>query len=475
MIPSGETGSTVCARPAPGTTLAGYRLVRQLDGDAATWLARAEGMPSRVLTLCREDDSVRRRVAAHERVRSPHVLAVLDVATDAAGSILLIFERTDWSVATLLASRAAVAAGEAVTVLAPIAAGLAAIHGAGLVHGRLSAATVHFTADGRPVIGGLEGASDDPIRVSAADGWMRWTPGARADFRAVSGLIRAVAAAVDGRARPGFADVADWLDTVLDDPSADPSLLAQLECRIFAVAPALPLVLVADRPAADAATSVPSRSRQAPGKGVLQDATARVDAARRLAVRLAHVGVGAWLRRVARGHTLAVCLGVGVLVLALGAGLAAVPGRVDAGDAPGTTGTPTAPAPRSSAHDTGDPGLALTAEEKAQVDGEDPAGAVAALLALRARCATAGAADCAAEFAEPGSALDEADRHQFSTGAAGMLLVDPGSRSRVEVVQAYGDAVLTRVVPADDKRQPVLVLVVRTDTGWRLRDAFEPD
>jgi hypothetical protein len=45
----------------------------------------------------------------------------------------------------------------------------------------------------------------------------------------------------------------------------------------------------------------------------------------------------------------------------------------------------------------------------------------------------------------------------------------------VQLLQNYGDVALMRAATGNEERQPVLVLAVRTDTGWRLRDLFEPD
>lgn len=460
------------------SVVAGYRLVRQVPGETGleSWLAVAAGTEWSpcVLTLCVDDEALARRLAAHERVRSPHVLALLDLATDAEGRILLATERTDWTLATLIASRASIAAGEAVTILAPLTAGLAAVHSAGFSHGRLSPATVLFTADGRPVIGGLDGLSADAVRIHDSGAGARFTAGAVADYRALAGVIRVVADLVDDEARPGCAAIADWLDAALNGDSALDALPAQLECRIFAEAPPLPLILVGDRPPPGVLRTAPaSRRRTLPLIGPGRGAAPALAAARMALEGIGHRRMGAWAHRLRHHRTLAVCVGVAVLAVGVSLGLALVPDTTGAGR-PATD-----PPPRAAVQEPPEPppparAPHLTAEEETVVTGEDAAAAASALLALRARCAEADAPACVDLFAEQGSAIEAADRHAFAGDGSGVLLADD-SLGRVEIVQAYGDAVLTRAVPSDDKRQPVLVLVVRTDTGWRLRDVFEPD
>ena len=475
-----EPGGT---RLAPGVVLGGYRLVRRLGSDTSdsVWLAHAEPRDlAVVLTICREDEAAMRRVESHTRVRSPHVLSLIDIATISDGRLLLACEQTDWSLATLLAARSRLAAGEAVTVLAPITAGLAEIHAAGLVHGGLNAASVFFATDGRPVIGGFDGLRKDAITTNEADGSSSSTPGILADYRALSTLIRAIGEVVDEPARTGFSGVAEWLDTSIDDAEADRSRASQLECRIFAVAPSLPVVLVADRRTQPVERDI--REVRQSAVPPLRVALSALTRAKRLAVSLSGAAFRGRLRRVVRRRGLPIGLAVLVGALVVSAGLTAIPGAAEGRQKVPTQSRSTAQSPAISAP-AGKPspggviaGLGFSTEEATAVAGEDAAAAAAALLELRGRCAVRAEPSCVGLFAEAGSAIDDADRHAFgSRRAGGVLLAEPQSRERVELVQAYGDAVLTRAIPANGERQPVLVLVVRTDTGWRLRDLFEPD
>lgn len=446
-------GPAAADRPlAPGATVAGYRLLRRISGDTPVWLARAAGADQTVcVEIARPTDATTRRVRAHSRVRSPHVLALLDLATDADGYVVLVRERTDWTLATLLGSRAHLAPGEGVTVLAPLTAGLAAIHLAGLRHGRLTAGAVLFCSDGRPVIGGLDSLVDAEQADDRAD------RGLIADYRALGALIAAVTEIVDEPARGEFAAVAAWVDEQLGDQVAE-SFLSQLECRLFALAPALPVLLVADRgrgvrdvtPSALPAASPLVTVRGSPGR-----------------TAFAGSGLSGWFARVLRGRALALCLGIVVLTVTLLAGLTALPNDRPP-PSPDPLTSPTRPAP------TGAAGHDREADDTG-TDGDDVPAAAETLLRLRALCMSERSSGCVSGYAEPGSALADTDSRAIDVGGRGDLLLGDAARSQVELVEAYGDAVLLRVVPANERRQPVLVLAVRTDTGWRLRDLFEPD
>ncbi|MET0480509.1 MAG: hypothetical protein ABWZ69_04055 [Mycetocola sp.] len=477
---------------APGGAVAGYRLLRRIASTAGTsaWLALA---PAEDETLCvtveQASELVERRVAAHSRLSSPHVLALVDLASDADGRMVLVYERTDWSLATLLSSRTNIALGEAVTILAPLAAGLAAVHAEGLCFGGLTAATVLFSPDGRPVLGGF-----DTLRPAGEDGHDP-PPGFRADFRALGALIAAVADAVDEGARAELASVSDWIESEIADGfdgsslhSQGHSLLRQVECRLFALAPALPVVLVADRRATGAGATRHSSRQAGPGTSVMgpRRAIGVLPVLRRVATAVEARGVGAWAERVLRGRALAVCFGIVLLVVVLLAGLAAIPERAAESAAtpagahhPGRSPKPldaqARASPARAGNEAPDDGTdAAPVDEDNGGSGDDPVAATVRLLALRSRCLDAGSAACVAGYAEPLSALADADAHRFGQERGSPSLLTEVSGSGVELVQSYGDLVLMQTT-ATEERQPVFVLAVRTNTGWRLRELFEPD
>jgi serine/threonine protein kinase len=460
----------------PGAVLSGYRLLRPVGGadGKSTWLARATGSDATVsVTVEGPSEAVERTISVQCRVRSPHVLSLVDLATDADGRVVLAWEHTDGTLAALLASRARLAPGEAVTILAPAAAGLAAIHRAGLSHGALSPASVLFCPDGRPVLGGLDRSGEHdqgPDRLPAA---------IHDDLLALGRLITAVAELVDEPGRSSFADVAAWLAEQPVGESGSWALLSQVECRLFAVARALPVAPAAER-LSSVAADVGDRHRRAPFPVTsLRGVTAGLTSPARSA--LARSGLAGWTRRMLRGRGFAVCLGILVLSATLLGGLTAIPES----DRPLSGETPSGDRAVSNREAEPKPATAPATVPATAPDGEpsdidaltedDAVAATITLLKLRTRCAVAGTTECVLRYAEPGSALADADDRLFggSKSGGGLLLDD--QEPAVQLAQAYGDVVLLRSQPTNRKRQPVFILSVRTDTGWRLRDLFEPD
>jgi hypothetical protein len=251
-----------------------------------------------------------------------------------------------------------------------------------------------------------------------------------------------------------------------------------VECRLFALAPALPVVLMAEGRSSAGAGRRPERTVAFSADSSLNAGLAPPRLSRAInAVRAS--GVSAWILRVFRGRALTVCVGIVVLVAAVLAGLAAMPDRTPA-SRPWATPQSSGPAPGAplAAHPTATtpPTVDAVLDDHDAVNGEDPVAAVVHLLRLRARCVDTTSSTCVAGYAESDSALEDADNHPIGGSRVdGLLLPGNSPAPAVELVQGYGNAVLLRASPADERRQPVLVLAVRTDTGWRLRDLFEPD
>jgi eukaryotic-like serine/threonine-protein kinase len=149
--------------PAPtAPSLPGYALTaligRGASGEVWRAVPRAGGQPVAVKLLVEGDAEAQAREAVllgaldhphlvrlHEVVHqprrggSPRVALVLDLLPGG-------------SLADLLDRRGRLRPGEVVTAVAPVAAALAHVHGAGVIHGDLSPANVVFTAEGRPVL-----------------------------------------------------------------------------------------------------------------------------------------------------------------------------------------------------------------------------------------------------------------------------------------------------------------------------------
>lgn len=158
-------------------TLIGYRLVRLIGSGvrAEVFLAVPAHAPGDPVALKvplpgTTEASVLVEAEALDRARGDHVIALLDLATGPLGTPVLALERVAGpSLAHLISSRGRLAAGEAVTVLAPLHAAVSRLHAQGVAHGRIAADAVLFTAEGMPVLARF-GATQlgDPGRSEAA-------------------------------------------------------------------------------------------------------------------------------------------------------------------------------------------------------------------------------------------------------------------------------------------------------------------
>lgn len=110
--------------------------------------------------------------------------------------------------------------------------------------------------------------------------------------------------------------------------------------------------------------------------------------------------------------------------------------------------------------------VAATAAELSAIRADDPVLAADALLALRRRCFAAGAARCLRDVDQEGGFLIESDARALDAGVRqpedSVSVPPPGGLS---LVQRNGDL----AVVGDDDRT---LLLLNSETGWRLRDLF---
>ncbi|MGH8971110.1 MAG: serine/threonine-protein kinase, partial [Actinomycetes bacterium] len=147
-----------------GFTVAGFDVV-ELLGYGATgevWLAReqATGEPVALKRLrahrdLASRDRMRREAAVLAGVAHPHVVRLRTVLSAGDDLVLVLDHAPGGSLAGLLATRARLGPGEVVTLAAPLAQALAAVHAQGVVHGDVTPANVLFAADGRPLLSDL--------------------------------------------------------------------------------------------------------------------------------------------------------------------------------------------------------------------------------------------------------------------------------------------------------------------------------
>lgn len=133
--------------------------------SGTVWRAHPAGHPRRTVAVKRLRSPSGRDGAGHDRLDRLryeadvlaeldhlHIVRILDVVADAAGPALVMQYAGGGSLADLLRQRGALAAGEVVAVLAPIADALDSAHRRSLVHGDVKPANILFTSDGQPLL-----------------------------------------------------------------------------------------------------------------------------------------------------------------------------------------------------------------------------------------------------------------------------------------------------------------------------------
>jgi hypothetical protein len=151
LVGFGATGEVWRARElATGDTVALKRLREGLGAAAA--------------------DALRREALLLQELDTPHVVRLRDVVGEGDDLVLVLDHAPGGSLATLLARRGALTPGEVVTIGAPLAAALAAVHARGLVHGDVTPANVLFRGDGMPLLTDLGLARLAGAPPAAVDG-----------------------------------------------------------------------------------------------------------------------------------------------------------------------------------------------------------------------------------------------------------------------------------------------------------------
>ena len=465
-------------------------------------------------------------------LENPHVARVLDVLDDGAGGpLVLVDEVSGPTLAALVGARGTLSPGEVVTLVISVARGLAALHGAGLVHGDVAPSNVVIDPSGRPVLIDLWGAigadDDEGTPGFASDSVLAGAPPRPADD--VHALARLGLWALGGQERSSGDAVAALLGNVRDSAGASRPTPAELEDRCRVASSPAPLQIPDGAALARAeilggATAgralLPTRRRPAPpsvGGAIIRalgSVPRRPFAARRgprrpdptiravRGTRAAHRARGGRSRVPSRA-ALAVVLGVGMVALG-GLGLehrargadaqGVVPRPGELGGAPSAT---PGPAPnRAAVGDAAAPGPAVPSDAVAGPAGvptavapDDPAVAARYLTGARAQVLISGDSSRLAEIDVPGSAAYEADR--------GVLVGLSGSVSGVDGLTCAADATVvtadattavvevTYVLSAHTRRGPGGVLIARvpatpsqtvrltlrrTDQGWRVSD-----
>ncbi len=458
--------------PDATTTIAGYRLVRQLGSGSRADVYLGAGEASSVaLKVFREEvpgESIAAEVEALHRVDSPHVTRLLDVGGDDRGRPILALERVQrGSVAAILRERHTFEAGEVVTIVAPIAHELPALHATGVAHRGIHATNLHLGSNGEPVLLGF--GHVELFARGASIAALEAHPGATADREALAALTTGLLTAVR-TSGPGHDAVAEFTEWLAATPRGV-DFAARLEARLFEFADPAPIDLGRERgespklPQRLWATGWPSESDQpgrtdpampAPVPGQLAPPGGLVGILHELLVENPVEVAKRRLAALVKGVRKPVWAMAGAVLLALILVIALLP------DGSGTR-TPkisTAPSPLSAA-----------ATPTALPD--DPARALVILLRERNRCVHTRSVACLADVDEASSGAwdDDSDLIEESEGGSELPKSALITSSAPILTELLGDTAVLRLDPSG-VGQPATVLLIKDPAGWRIRSYF---
>ncbi|WP_375483551.1 protein kinase [uncultured Jatrophihabitans sp.] len=130
-------------------------------GAGEVWRARVAATGEKVALkrlAVRDDAQVRRATAEAAKLTvldHPHLVRLHALVPDRTDVVLVLDLAEGGSLADLLAVRGRLTPGEVITAVAPVAAALAHVHAAGVVHGDVTPANILFTAGGNALLADL--------------------------------------------------------------------------------------------------------------------------------------------------------------------------------------------------------------------------------------------------------------------------------------------------------------------------------
>lgn len=453
----------------------GYNLVRRLGvgSRSEVWLGHAAREPERTVAvkIFRAQVSsaeITSQMDALVRVDAPHLLRLLDV-TMVQGRPALILQRMEpRGLLRRMGAARPLSAGEAVTVLAPLADAIATLHLSGVSHGAVGVGSVLFDDSGAPVLASFGSARVFADRPSPAR--IDSEPSVDADREAFRAMTITLLRSVGG---PRAALLGEWVE------QAEPALSGLAE-RLFELAPGEAIDLdgamegvVGHEPSAWSELRVAAVQRptavQRQHVAEEQVAEARVAAEDSVAGRA--LGLPEWIERAVAGSPLARLRERALPVLAKvrrpvwvagGAGLAALVLAITL-LAPGSSSGSAAPPSAQSSP----PLRAIEGPEElpAALSAADPVAAAEALITRREECFEQLSSDCIDRVDQPGSAGWEADRAMVADLRAGEGEAPAAAHGPATLVQTLGD---TAILTIDQGAS--IVLLVRSDGRWWLRD-----
>lgn len=486
--------------------VAGYRVIRKLgSSDRADVYLGSNGagggthnsaVALKVFRPDAEPASIEREIRILSAALAGSLPELIDVATVPDGRVCLVQEwLAGGSLSRLLREGAPLLPGEAVTILAPVAVAIAALHRMNVFHASLGLASIMFDARGRPVLTGmgalgeLSSAGDPPPASETRRDLLR------EDYCRFTALMRGVFDHLDP-VQPVARQaelVAARFEIATGEVPFRPRL-DELERALFDWAPAMPVGLTGSArrepavlaDAAQGAKLAEGLRREALRVELHQTPPLGVDASTPLqhpGARMPHWleffhlphDVNAWISARRRPLVVAGLVAASGFVLALA--LLPPTGGHGEGDA-----GPRAAADGEAAPGTyGEPSVASAADQRALTDaleGDDPVAGVSALLELRAACLAAASVVCLDGVDQAGSAMMAADSYsvrmvQQGGSDAG---IDGYDAFRPSLVEQSGNSALVALLPiasSTAESQPASALVVKGEAGWRLREIFD--
>ena len=516
-------------------TLGGYRLLRRLGSGprADIWLGHdGDGVAAvKVFHPDVERASIDTEIEALGRASSRHLVHLNDLATVPVGLPCLILQRlSPVGLGRILAQRV-VSAGEAVTIMAPLALAVAELHRVGVAHGGIGARSVLFDEHGAPVLScfgasSLVGTYPDPPNASSLTvAQLAAEADVASDLQQLAELTRRVLLGVDGSAT-----VSEWMHDA--EPSEDPSQWpVELADRLFRLAE--PTAVMAGK--SDTAQHYPRTPdirrgllldrRGGRGSGPGSDAEAHDTEAHDTE---AHDTEGTWSdvlalppsvaraltqwrelrasepRRVLAAWTARIRVSLGrvrrrVWVLAAIVGAVVVAGALalsgaaaHESDAVSVAGSTQQTAERHAASSASQAGSSASAVTGSATGTGAAAGALRAdpvvagrlLLTVRRECLEQLSVLCLDRVDQAGSGAMDADSNMIRLAQQGGVDTGDTNTSRanyvtgtVELVERFGDTALLNVtVFTNGQNMPAAsLLLVKGEAGWLIRDLVAAD
>lgn len=457
-------------------TLGGYRIVRQLGTGprANVYLGYAhdpaEPSPPVAIKVYHPDvrhEAVVVEATALSRAWGDHTVELLDLVTGPTDLPALVLGRLSGStLPRLLQERAHVRVGEAITLLAPLAAAVGRLHAAGVAHGAIATESILFDAVGSPVLCRFGRAHLFDSRCSPAA--LSATPAVAADMTAFAGLACRVLSRVEGATTQALVE---WLTG--DSQLTPNDWLTEFDSRLFRLGEPEAIGFRADTPAdrnphrllgtpqpVVLVSASPRRAARDRGRSEVESTMHRIVLAvpRRLGRVFSHVPGARRIGDSARSSLSAVRPRVWLAAGAVGAALIAAVLLVPAGE----SGATPQPASLPSAQPSVPPTDGATS-------GDDPAAAALELLGLRERCIRDLSVLCLDAVDQQGSSALGYDQQLIRQLQDGAELPELWNIAEVSAEERLGGSALVEISePAES--EPAALLLVKGEAGWRIRD-----